>query len=196
MHAVQTYKNARGAGRRRILSEEQLSLIKQSRAEGKTVTALAKEYGVSRQTLSGYLNSYEEDASVCRTFRSWQKRNRDFGGISLREYIMRMDFMCGAELCTVLLVDFRGQKIAIKNQTMDVIHRAFGMKEKPGWDDFEDFLESRCFPESRDQIHLVLEDTGLDFYDPLSIVEKTKGRMAEDQQWLQITYYCPDGMAE
>jgi hypothetical protein len=27
---------------------------------------------------------------------------------------------------------------------------------------------------------------GLDEYDPLAIIEKTGGRMAEDQQWLTI----------
>ena len=49
-----------------------------------------------------------------------------------------------------------------------------------------DFLESRCFPESRDKMKLILKDLGLPFYDPIMIIEKTKGRMAEDDFWIRI----------
>ena len=104
---------------------------------------------------------------------------------------MRMDFMCKEECCTQILVDFRRERIEIVNTTDDIIHRAFGIKAKPTWEDFMEFLESRCFPRTRDQLRVVLKDLELDFYDPLAIVEKTKGRMAEDFQWLQITYYEP-----
>ena len=58
-------------------------------------------------------------------------------------------------------------------------------------EDFMEFLESRCFPRTRDHLRLVLKDLELDSYDPLAIVEKTKGRMAEDFQWIQITYFEP-----
>lgn len=33
---------------------------------------------------------------------------------------------------------------------------------------------------------LVLQDLGLPYYDPLLIVEKTKGRMAEDEFWIRM----------
>lgn len=33
---------------------------------------------------------------------------------------------------------------------------------------------------------LILRDLDLPFYDPLLIIEKTKGKMAEDNFWLQI----------
>lgn len=51
---------------------------------------------------------------------------------------------------------------------------------------YEEFLESRCFPSSRDKMKLVLKDLELPFYDPLMIIEKTGGRMAEDDFWIQI----------
>lgn len=73
-----------------------------------------------------------------------------------------------------------------------MIHRAFGIKAKPTWEDFEEFLESRCFPRTRDGLRMILDDIGLDFYDPLAIVEKTKGRMAEDFQWMKFTYFRPE----
>lgn len=108
-----------------------------------------------------------------------------------QDYMMRMDFMCKEECCTQILVDFRRERIEIVNTTDDIIHRAFGIKAKPTWEDFMEFLESRCFPRTRDQLRVVLKELELDFYDPLAIVEKTKGRMAEDFQWLQITYFEP-----
>ena len=49
-----------------------------------------------------------------------------------------------------------------------------------------EFLESRCFPKSRDKMKLVLKDLRLPFYDPIMIIEKTEGRMAEDDFWIRI----------
>ena len=55
----------------------------------------------------------------------------------------------------------------------------------PDWTDFEVFLEERCVPESRSGIREYLEALGLDRYDPLEIIKKTGGRMAEDEQWIK-----------
>lgn len=185
--------NERGAGRKPALSKEQLEEIKKRRNKGERVTALAKEYGISRQALSGYLNKKESDTEIiCRTLRKWAQLNQQFRNVNVREYTMRMDFMWEDECCTEILIDFREQKVAIQNETDDLLHRAFGIKAKPTWEDFEEFLESRCFPRTREGISLILEDLELDFYDPLSIVEKTRGRMAEDAQWLKIWYLAPE----
>lgn len=185
--------NERGAGRKPALSKEQLEEIKKRRNRGESVTALAKEYGISRQALSGYLNKKESDTEIiCRTLHKWAQLNQQFRNVNVREYTMRMDFMWEDECCTEILIDFREQKVAIQNETDDLLHRAFGIKAKPTWEDFEEFLESRCFPRTREGISLILEDLELDFYDPLSIVEKTQGRMAEDMQWLKIWYLAPE----
>lgn len=184
--------NERGAGRKPVLKEEEIARIKERHAEGETLTALAQEYGVSRQTLSAYLNPKNPDAEqICTTIKKWMELNRRFRGINAADYTMRMDYMCEDECCTVILVDFRNERIAVQNETDDIIHRAFGIKAKPTWEDFMEFLESRCFPRTRDHLRLVLEDVGVDSYDPLAIVEKTKGRMAEDLQWIKITYLAP-----
>lgn len=181
--------NERGAGRKPALSKEQLNEIKKRRNGGESVTALAKEYGISRQALSGHLNKKEsEEEFICETIRKWARLNQRFRDVNVRDYTMRMDFMCEDECCTEILIDFKEQKIAIQNETDDLLHRAFGIKAKPTWNDFEEFLESRCFPRTREGISLILEDLGLDFYDPLSIIEKTRGRMAEDAQWIKIWY--------
>lgn len=41
-------------------------------------------------------------------------------------------------------------------------------------------------PESRAGLREYLEAIGLEEYDPLEIIRKTAGRMAEDQQWLEV----------
>ena len=40
----------------------------------------------------------------------------------------------------------------------------------------------------RNKLKLILRDIGVPSYDPLQIIEKTQGRMAEDHQWLRILY--------
>lgn len=186
-------KNERGAGRKPAISSEKLEELKQRNEAGETVTTLAKELGVSRQTLSGYLNKKEEtERAIYRTLQAWAKLNRKFRSVEVSEYTMRMDFMCQDECCTVILVNFKDRKIAVQNETDDVLHRAFGVKVRPTWEDFEEFLESRCFPRTREGLRMILKELGLDDYDPLAIVEKTQGRMAEDFQWLKITYLVPE----
>lgn len=64
--------------------------------------------------------------------------------------------------------------------------RAFGRNEHPTYKEYEEFLDSRCFPRSRDKMKLILADLNLPFYDPIMIIEKTEGRMAEDDFWIKI----------
>ncbi len=183
-------KNERGAGRKPALSAEDVKIIRERHETGVTVTALAKEYGISRQVLSGYLNqNNEKEKENYNTEKSWERLNRAFRGIDTAEYTMRMEYMCGEDCCTVILVNQEEEKIAVINETDDLLHRAFGIKVRPDWKDFEEFLESRCFPREREDVDLILEDLDLEEYEPLAIVERTGGRMAEDNQWIKVRYY-------
>ena len=65
--------------------------------------------------------------------------------------------------------------------------RAFGVNENPTWEDFESFLEERCFPNSRAMKKTILQRIGVDSYDPLQILEMNKGRTAEDNQYINFT---------
>ena len=189
-----TVNNPRNAGRKPSITDEQLQEIRRRREQGISVTKLAEEYGVSRQTMSSYLNTEQEDRMqlICRTYKKWVEVNKEFrNSYKVQDYLMRMDYMCEDELCSSILVNFEKKEIAVINHTKDVIHQAFGVKAKPDWEDFEYFLESRCFPRGRDHMKDILRDLELDFYDPLAIIEKTKGRMAEDKQWLRLMYYRP-----
>lgn len=185
-------QNERGAGRKPTLSEETLQEIRRRHEAGETITALAQAYGVSRQTLHNYLKDPQEGhRRIYRSLKQWQRLNRDFPGVDAQDYMIRMDYMNGDECCSQLLVSFQKRQVLVENTTDVPFHRAFGMKAKPTWEDFEEFLEDRCMPRTRDHLRLVLEEIGVDSYDPMAIIEKTQGRMAEDQQWLKLSYFAP-----
>ncbi len=89
-------------------------------------------------------------------------------------------------LCTRICADFTDKTVSIKNEAYDIVKTAFGKNEIPTWEDFEDFLEERCVPKNRSGIREYLETIGVDEYSPIEIIKKTAGRMAEDNQWLEM----------
>lgn len=101
-------------------------------------------------------------------------------------YPLRLWYMHKQTVCTMIEVDEINKKVKIKNYTDNLFFRAFGKEETPDYDAYMEFLRTRCFPENRDKIKLVLKDLGLPFYDPFLIIEKTEGRMAEDNFWIRI----------
>ena len=185
--------NERNAGRKPFFSEKEIEHLKKLHEEGATITELAERYQVSRQTVSGYLNRKTNIEQIIAVYKKWVSYNREFRDRINEDYRMRMEFMCENQLCTVILVNFKEEKILIENKTDHILHRAFGIKKCPDWQDFKDFLEERCLPAGRMGMKQILRELNLDFYDPLSIIEKTEGRMAEDKQWIRITYFRPEG---
>ena len=73
-----------------------------------------------------------------------------------------------------------------KNFTDNSINTAFGIKSNASWQDYNDFLKDRCIPESREGLKYYLNSIEVDEYNPLEIIKKTKGKMAEDNQWLDV----------
>lgn len=92
----------------------------------------------------------------------------------------------GDQLCSTIYADFTEQTVMAENQAVPPIKTAFGNNPVPSWEDFQRFLAERCIPRQRAGLREYLEALGLDEYDPLAIIEKTGGRMAEDQQWLSM----------
>lgn len=76
-------------------------------------------------------------------------------------------------------------KVRIENITDDMLSRAFGVEEKPDWEDFQEFMEERCMPRTRYGVEEELKSMGIDSYDPFLIIEKTDGRVYGDGQWLK-----------
>lgn len=164
-------KNPRQAGRKKKFTDEDVAHMQEMRANGVTIQKIANQYGTSRQIASKYLNRVPEPG-----------------------YTMRMTLMYQNKPCTAIDINFLENKIKIQNYTKDVLHRAFGIKENPTWEDFHIFLQDRCFPKTRGNAKAILSGLGLQDYDPLQIVEKTSGRMAEDDLWLKFQYYGRTGV--
>ena len=99
---------------------------------------------------------------------------------------MRIWYMYRSDVCTLIDVDEMRREVLIRNYTNRIQYRAFGINVEPSFEEYKDFLESRCFPRSGDKMKIRLQELGIPFYDPLLIIEKTQGRMAEDEFWLQV----------
>lgn len=105
---------------------------------------------------------------------------------------MTLEYMFNDQLSTKIMVDYKNKTVNIINFTDDILERAFGINENPTFQDYERFLESRCFPRSRDHVKWLLNDLGLDTYNPLEIIKKTQGRMAEDFMWIRFAENLED----
>ena len=89
-------------------------------------------------------------------------------------------------LCSIIDVDERNRIVEVHNYQTELIYRAFGKINNPTFEEYERFLESRCIPRERDKIKILLRDLDIPFYDPMLIIEKTQGRMAEDEFWIEL----------
>ena len=87
---------------------------------------------------------------------------------------------------TRIEVDYPTESVKIQNYTDNPLFLAFGVNQNPTFKDFEEFLEDRCFPRTKDMLKLHLEELGLSYYDPLQIVLKTKGRIYGDDMSLEL----------
>ena len=103
-----------------------------------------------------------------------------------KTYPLRLYYMHHHTICTVIDVNELERKVKIYNYTDHILFRAFGIEENPDYKQYLKFLESRCFPRSRDKMKLILKDLDLPFYDPFMIIQKTEGKMAEDDFWIKI----------
>lgn len=101
---------------------------------------------------------------------------------------MVIKFYNNDTLETTIFANYKLQTVRIINHTNDVIHLAFGANKNPNWEDYEKFLEDRCPPRTRQNIKEILDSLNLQYYDPISICEKTEGRCAEDNSWMDIDW--------
>lgn len=158
-------KNPRGAGRKKMFTDAQIQEMRQMQSNGIPQQEIAMCFKTTRQTVARCLRDDFTDT-----------------------YTLKIDYMYKQRVCTIIFVDFWNHKIKITNKTPDILHRAFGINENPTWEDFQIFLTDRCFPKSRGDKKSVLESLQLDSYDPMQIVERTKGKTYEDRQWMRFEY--------
>ena len=90
--------NPRNAGRKAQLTPDQIVEVLELHRKGISNTEIAKRFGVSRQTIYKYIYNAEHFS-----------KNPDF--------TMRMNFMNGQQLCTVIDIDFKHEVVRMKNYT-------------------------------------------------------------------------------
>lgn len=167
---------------------------------GEDIRALRRLLGFTQKELAAFLHCSK------RTVETWERSSGKITGpvVPLAEILLRSPdlaeklalparstplrvwYYCGDLVCTVMDVDELGRKVSIRNYTDDPLLRAFGKNTEPTYEEYEAFLESRCFPRSRDKMKLQLRELDLPFYDPVMIIEKTQGRMAGDEFRLRM----------
>jgi len=172
-------ENSTGSREFRFL-REQLGLSRKELAELMGVTVKSVErWETAKEPVSG------TPAVLRRIFREFPDVAAYFE-IPDQEFPLRIWYMRKNERCTMIDVDEKSRRVHIRNYTTDYLDCAFGKNEHPTYEEYLEFLESRCFPQTRDKMKLMLEELDLPFYDPMMIIEKTEGRMAEDDFHLQI----------
>ena len=97
-----------------------------------------------------------------------------------------MNYMCEDTIMTKIFVDYKTKSVKIENCTNSLLDRAFGENEHPTFEDYENLLKERCVPETKQLLKLHLKELGVPYYDPLLIIEKTKGKIAGDYYWLDV----------
>lgn len=145
--------------------------------------------GVSKPTIERWETSKERITGPIVLALNLIENNIDYIDkikIPEKQFPIRLFYMHNQTICTIIDVNDIKQQIKIKNYTENIMFKAFGNNENPSYDDYQEFLKSRCFPETRDKLKLVLADLDLPFYDPFLIIEKTQGKMAEDNFWIRI----------
>lgn len=164
------------------------------------IKRVRKQLGLTQKDFAGLLNCAKS------TVERWEAGNEPVSGpivlllqmmekhpeyvdeISVPEkaYTLRLWYMHEQTVCTVIDVDEIRRAVRIVNYVTHPMFRAFGVEEHPDYEKYMEFLESRCFPRSRDKLKLQLQQLDIPFYDPFLIIEKTEGRMAEDHFWIRI----------
>ncbi len=104
---------------------------------------------------------------------------------ALGHELLEIRYYNGNELCTLICADWTARDLQIENYTEQYVKTAFGRNRFPSWADLEAFLEERCIPRERAGLREYLDALGLEEYDPLAIIRKTRGRMAEYDQWME-----------
>lgn len=94
-----------------------------------------------------------------------------------------MYYMYEDEVSAKITVE-NGQ-VSVENYTDDLVKKPFGVFDQPSYKQFQNFLEKRCFPRSRYNCRQLLDDAGLDYYDPYRIVKLTHGAMCDDVFWIR-----------
>lgn len=100
--------------------------------------------------------------------------------------VLLLSCYSGDTLCARIAADETEKTVCVENLAADCLKLPFGNNKNPIWEDYQHFLEDRCIPKTRAGLQEYLEAIGVDSYEPLEIIRKTQGHMAEDDLWLTV----------
>ena len=169
------------------ITSEEIKLIRS--ISGMTQKEFAEFLGVSKRTVERWEYSNDEITGPIALIADLLIKNHGLPKsleVPNREYKLRLWYMYHDFVCSIIDVDEMEQKVKVHNYISNPLYRAFGINTEPTFEDYQQFVRSRCFPESRDKLKLELKKLDIPFYDPIMIIEKTKGRMADDDFWIKI----------
>ena len=118
--------NDRNAGRKPLITDEQLQIISERHSNGESLIKLAEEYGVTRQALHKRLHANEEKP-------------------------VKIDWTCNGELVTTIEADFKKRNLTIVNYVAEISKRPFGFNNDPSWNNSPrspktDILKAKVLP--------------------------------------------------
>lgn len=93
------------------------------------------------------------------------------------------------EVVAKMDVDWPSKTVHVEQYSADKLVIPFptlGEKVDVSTEKFVDYLESRCFPRTRDNAQELLEMMGLTAYNPYKIVRTTHGVIFDDYIWLRF----------
>ena len=114
-------RNERGAGRKAIVSNEQLNIIIERIAGGESVSALAEEVGVSRQALYKRLRVYQGAMSAS------------------------LDYVVDGDKIAELSIDMQNENVAMKETCSRAITYYLGINHVANWQELSLLLEKEYF---------------------------------------------------
>ena len=112
--------NDRNAGRKPLITDEQMKIICERHCNGESLIKLAEEYGVTRQALHKRLHAKSEQP-------------------------IKIDWTCDGELVTTIEADFKKRNLTIVNYAEEISKRPFGFNNTPSWNQFTKIIEDRYF---------------------------------------------------
>jgi len=98
----------------------------------------------------------------------------------------KFEYLWKNTVSAIVEYNMKTREVSVTNFTDDNIKRPFGVKTSPTFKDLERFFESRCFPKERGNCKQLLDDLGLNCYNPFDIVRITHGRQYEDYAWIRF----------
>lgn len=98
---------------------------------------------------------------------------------------LRFEYLYIDTVCSEVTVDRELRTVTCVNHT-DTVYMQFLGKNEPTIDNVMRMMRSRCFPEGRPDVKVLLSMLGLNTYNPLDICMKTHGRLTGDKFWIRF----------